>query len=313
MVTDSALTRRGLPASKRISVGDIELDTLVMGDGPPVVLLHGYPQTKYMWRHQIPILARHFTVIAPDLRGYGDSDKPPSGEDHSGYSKRAMARDIIALMDALGFSRFSVVGHDRGARVAYRLTLDNPDRVEKLAVLDIIPTLTVFETVNQEVASSYYHWFFLSQPKDFPERLIGAEPAYYLRHTLHSWSSSHLIFDQETFAEYLRCFSDPACITATCEDYRAGATIDLAHDRADWGTRLDVPLLTLWGTDGLLERQHDVLAIWWAKANEVRGQAIPSGHFLAEERPAETLHHLWSFLTDEPFPDDLTVPEGPAP
>ena len=226
------------------------------------MLLHGYPQTKYMWRHQIPTLAREFTVVAPDLRGYGDSDKPEAGADHAEYSKRAMASDMARLMSELGFDRFSLVGHDRGARVSYRLALDHPDRVERLAVLDIMPTLTVFDTVNQEVASAYYHWFFLSQPKGFPEHLIGADPEYYLRHTLQSWSTEQSIVDDVTFGEYRRCFSDPACISATCEDYRAGATIDLAHDRADWGTRIAAPMLVLWGIDGLLGRHYDVLSVW---------------------------------------------------
>jgi len=313
MTTNELLERKGIPTSRRISVGELELDAIVAGEGPPVLLLHGYPQTKYMWRHQIPTLAREFTVVAPDLRGYGDSDKPEAGADHAEYSKRAMASDMARLMSELGFDRFSLVGHDRGARVSYRLALDHPERVERLAVLDIMPTLTVFDTVNQEVASAYYHWFFLSQPKGFPEHLIGADPEYFLRHTLQSWSTEQSIVDDVTFGEYRRCFSDPACISATCEDYRAGATIDLAHDRADWGTRIAAPMLVLWGIDGLLGRHYDVLSVWWSRAQEVRGEALACGHFLPEERPAETLRNLWQFLTDKPLPDDIALPEGPAP
>lgn len=317
MTANDNLEIRGIPSARRIKVHDIELDVIVAGEGPPVLLVHGYPQTKYMWRHLIPTLASKFTVVVPDLRGYGDSDKPPSGTDHAAYSKRAMARDLAGLMTELGFRKFPIIGHDRGARVAYRFALDYPDRVERVAVLDIIPTLTVFDTVDQEVADGYYHWFFLSQPKDFPERLIGGDPEFFLRHTLQSWSAFPMAFDPQTFGEYLRCFSDPATITATCEDYRAGATIDLAHDRADWGTRIEAPLTVLWGIDGLMGRHFDVLSIWWSRAVEVRGEALPCGHFLAEERPAETLRHIWRFLTDEDLPKSLAeefkVPEGPAP
>lgn len=313
MTAIELLKRKGIPSSRRITVRDIELDVIVAGDGPPVLLLHGYPQTKYMWRHLIPALSRRFTVIAPDLRGYGDSAKPPAGPDHAEYAKRTMALDLTALMTELGFRKFAVVGHDRGARVTYRMALDHPDRVERVALLDIMPTLTVFDTVNQEVASAYYHWFFLSQPKGFPEHLIGADPGFYLRNTLQSWSTEQSIIDETTFSEYLRCFSEPDCIAATCEDYRAGATLDLAHDRADWGTRITAPMLVLWGLDGLLGRYYDPLSVWWSRAVEVRGEALPCGHFLAEERPAETLKHIWQFLTDEPLPAGLDVPEGPAP
>ena len=316
MTAQNPYERWGLPAPKKVEAGDVWLDTIVAGSGPPLLLVHGYPQTKLMWRHQIPALASRFTVVAPDLRGYGDSDKPPSGSDHAAYSKRAMAGDLVALMGTLGFDRFSVAGHDRGARATYRLALDHADKVERVAILDIVPTLTVFDTVDQEVASAYYHWFFLIQPKGFPERLIGADPDFYLRHTLGSWSSASDAFEGDAFAEYLRCFSDPATITATCEDYRAGATIDLAHDRADWGTRIEAPLLVLWGLDGLLGRRYDVLSIWWSRALEVRGEALPCGHFLPEERPADTLRHLWAHFAGEPMPDgviaEFGVPEGPS-
>lgn len=317
MTANDSLQSSGIPAPRRIAVHGVELDVIVAGQGPPVLLVHGYPQTKYMWRHLIPALASRFTVVAPDLRGYGDSAKPQSGPDHAPYSKRAMARDLAGLMTELGFQRFAAVGHDRGARASYRMALDYPDRVERLAVLDIVPTLTVFDTVDQEVATGYYHWFFLAQPVGFPEKLIGSDPEFFLRNTLHSWSSDQGTFDPVAFGEYLRCFSDPATITATCEDYRAGATIDLAHDRADWGTRIEAPLLVLWGMDGLMGRHYDVLSIWWSRAVNVSGQALPCGHFLAEERPADTLRHVWQFLTGEPAAQSLIskfkVPEGPAP
>ena len=266
------------------------------GKGPPLLLLHGYPQTHVMWHKVAPALAERFTVIAADLRGYGDSGKPEGGDCHTNYAKRAMAADQAELMGSLGFERFSVVGHDRGARVTHRLALDHAERVEKAVVLDIAPTLTMFERADMDFARAYYHWFFLIQPFDLPERMIGADPAYYLERTLGAWSRDDDAFTPEALAEYHRCFAEPAMIHASCEDYRAAATIDLEHDRADSERRVSAPLLVLWGARGVVGRTYDVLEVWREKAEEVSGKALDCGHFLPEERPEETLKELLAFL-----------------
>jgi Predicted hydrolases or acyltransferases (alpha/beta hydrolase superfamily) len=267
------------------------------GSGPPLLLLHGYPQTHVIWHKIAPRLAERFTVVAADLRGYGDSGKPASDPSHAAYAKRAMAADQVEVMAALGFRRFAVVGHDRGARVAHRMALDHPDAVERLALLDIVPTRTVFATVNQFVATGYYHWFFLIQPEPLPETMIGHDPAFYLREKLRRWCGpDKAAITAEAFAEYLRCFADPACIHASCEDYRAAATIDLVHDEADLVHKIGCPLLVLWGETGLVGRSYDVLAVWRERAVDVRGRSLPCGHYLAEERPEETLAALLAFL-----------------
>ena len=266
------------------------------GEGPPVLLLHGYPQTHAMWHLVAPLLAGSFTVVATDLRGYGDSSKPEDGEDHAGYSKRAMALDQVVLMRELGFDSFAVVGHDRGGRVAHRMALDHPERVAKLAVLDIVPTHYVFATANTNLATAYYHWFFLIQPYDLPEHLIGADPDYYLRKKLGGWGTGFDSFASEAYAEYERCFRDPRTIHASCEDYRAATTIDLEHDGADRERKVGCPLLALWGEQGVVERLYDVLGVWRGYASDVRGRALPCGHYLAEERPEETAEELVTFL-----------------
>ena len=268
------------------------------GRGLPVLLLHGYPQTHAMWHKIAPKLAQDFTVIATDLRGYGDSSKPDGGPDHSGYSKRAMAQDQVEVMGQLGFEEFFVVGHDRGARVAHRMALDHPRRVKKLAILDIVPTHRVFATVNKEVATSTFHWFFLIQPYDFPETLIGANPEYYLRKMLERWSGGGLAaFAPEALAEYIRCFNDPGAIHASCEDYRAAATIDLVHDEADLGRKVGCPVLVLWGEQYLGRKNYDVLAAWRERTADVRGRVLSCGHFPPEEAPDETYAALREFLT----------------
>ena len=264
------------------------------GKGSPVLLLHGYPQTHVMWHKIAPRLAQDFAVVAPDLRGYGDSSKPPDGENHLGYSKRATAHDQVEVMERLGFTHFAVVGHDRGARVAHRLTRDHPDRVTKLAVLDTLPTHTVYQQVNKALATAYYHWFFLIQPAPFPETLIGNNAEFYLNAMLGRLKPQAIT--SEAFAEYLRCFRDPATIHATCEDYRAAATIDLSHDEADLDHKIAGPVLALWGEKGFLHKRYDVLAIWRERAVDVRGKAVPCGHFLPEEAPEETLAELRTFL-----------------
>ena len=286
-----------------VTVGDGDIHCVVTGEGPPLLLLHGFPQTHAMWHPIAPVLAERFTVVAADLRGYGDSMKPAGDPDHVNYSKRVMAQDMAALMTALEFDGFAVVGHDRGARVARRLALDHPDRVTRLAVLDIVPTRTVFETVNRQVAIGYYHWFFLAQPHGLPERLIGADPDFFLDHTLGSWAKDSGAFEAGAVAEYKRCFADPAAIHGMCEDYRAGASIDLVHDREDEADRIACPVLVLWGAYGLVAKAYDVLTIWQQEAERVSGQAVDAGHFLVEEAPDETLEALWPFLTADASAD----------
>lgn len=266
------------------------------GAGPPVLLLHGYPETHVMWHKVAPALARDFTVVCPDLRGYGDSSKPRGLPDHSNYAKRAMANDMVEVMQKLGHASFHVVGHDRGARVGHRLARDHGKRVRTLTVLDISPTLKMYEATDMAFATAYYHWFFLIQPYDFPERLLGADPDYYVEAKIGKWSKTEGCFSAAALAEYKRCFRDPATIHATCEDYRAAAGIDLAHDRADLARKVAPPLLVLWGQRGVIERCYDVLELWSARAEQVSGRALPCGHFLAEEAPEETLEALQAFL-----------------
>ena len=268
------------------------------GEGPPVLLLHGYPQTHAMWHRLAPLLAGEFSLVMPDLRGYGDSSKPPTDDRHEPYSKRAMALDLAQVMTALGHDRFAVVGHDRGGRVGHRLAADHGERVTRLAVLDIAPTEHMYARTDKEFATGYYHWFFLIQPFDLPERMIGADPEYYLRRKMGQWSGKGSQFDPAAMAEYVRCFSMPETIHATCEDYRAAAAIDLEHDAADMaaGRKLTCPLLALWGAKGLVGRKFDVLAAWRARAETVSGHAVDSGHFLAEEAPEDTFASLRPFL-----------------
>ncbi|MGH6622344.1 MAG: alpha/beta fold hydrolase, partial [Burkholderiaceae bacterium] len=241
-------------AHQQRQANGINLSLRTGGRGPPLLLLHGFPQTHAIWHKVAPILQQHFTLVMPDLRGYGDSDKPPSDEAHAPYCKRAMALDMAELMRGLGHSRFFVCGHDRGGRVAHRLALDHPAAVAKLMVLDISPTLTMYEQTSMGFARDYYHWFFLIQPAPFPERLIGADPLFYLRAKFGGWGAkSGAVLDPRALAEYERCFT-PEAIHAMCEDYRAAASIDLEHDRADAATRIACPLHVLWGERGVVQR-----------------------------------------------------------
>jgi haloacetate dehalogenase len=275
-----------------IDTGEARIRLRQGGSGPPLLLLHGNPQTHAMWHKVAPRLAERFTVVATDLRGYGDSSKPADAPDHAPYSKRAMARDQIAVMRQLGFERFFVAGHDRGGRCAYRLALDHPDVVQKLAVLDIIPTYEHFRRTDMRFALAYWHWFFLAQPYPLPEELIGADPDWYcLRGRRH-------LFDPAALAEYLRCFRDLATRHAICEDYRAGATIDCELDEADRvaGRRIACPVLALWAGRNSIHEAYDVLAVWRDWADDVRGRAFDCGHYLPEEAPEETLAAFFEFF-----------------
>lgn len=266
------------------------------GQGPPLLLLHGHPQTHVTWRKIAPALARDFTVIAPDLRGYGDSDKPPGGPDHIAYSKREMAADMVRLMAALGHGRFPVVGHDRGGRVAHRMALDHPGAVERLAVLDIAPTATMYARTDKTFATRYFWWFFLIQPFPLPETMIAADPEFFLRRHIEGQIKVPGATGPEAFAEYLRCYRDPATRHAICEDYRAAAGIDLDHDRVDADIRVTAPLLALWGAKGVVGQLYDVLETWCEKADDVSGHALDCGHTLQEERPEEVLDAIRRFL-----------------
>jgi haloacetate dehalogenase len=282
-------------AQSRIDTGEAEIHVRHGGRGPPLLLLHGYPQTHAMWHAIAPRLAEQLTVVAPDLRGYGASSKPPTTRDHEPYSKRAMARDQVAVMRALGHEQFAVCGHDRGGRCAYRLALDAPERVTRLAVLDIIPTGEVWRRVDMRFALSAWHWSFLAAPYDLPERMIATDPdAFYLR-------GAEDRFDAEALDDYRRSFREPACIHAMCEDYRAGATLDHVHDEADRGARrIGCSMLVLWGSRGSIARVDDVLGVWREWADDVRGGPVDSGHYLAEEAPDATCEALLRFFTEVP-------------
>lgn len=270
------------------------------GSGPPLLLLHGYPQTHALWHKVAPRLAQRFTVVAADLRGYGESGKPATDASHAPYSKRAMARDLVTAMRLLGHARFFLAGHDRGGRVSHRLAADHPDAVARLSVLDISPTLTMYERTDMAFARAYWHWFFLIQPAPIPERLIGADPAFYLRRKMGDGAAGMTPFAPEAWAEYERCFT-PETIHASCEDYRAAATIDLEHDRADRaaGRRLACPLLVLWGLNGVIEKCFTPLADWGAVATDVRGRGLPAGHYLPEEVPDLVADEFERFFTEK--------------
>ncbi|MBW9051016.1 alpha/beta hydrolase [Rhizobium mesosinicum] len=281
---------------RSIVTSDVTIQAWIGGSGPPLLLLHGYPQTHVMWHKIAPTLARRFTVVATDLRGYGKSQKPAGGEAHENFSKRAMAKDQVEVMRKLGFDRFSVVAHDRGARVAHRMALDHDDVVEKLVLLDIAPTDTMYGATDKAFATAYYHWFFLIQPYDLPERLINSDPGYYLRKTLNAWCKTPDSFPEEVMEEYIGAFSDPAAIHSACEDYRAAAGIDLKHDAEDGQRRVSQPLLVLWGERGVVGNSFDVLGVWKTRADKVEGEPLPCGHFLAEEVPELLMERLDRFL-----------------
>jgi len=285
-------------ARKQITTSGAEIALMQGGKGSPLLLVHGYPQSHVMWHKVAPRLAEHFTVVVPDLRGYGASSKPPTDANHLPYSKRAMALDMVQVVTALGFDKFAIAGHDRGGRVTYRLALDHPDRVTRVAVLDIMPTIEQFERMDRNGARRAYHWYFLTQPAPFPETLIGKDPDYYLDHTLQSWCATPGAFTPEALAAYHEAFRDPAVIHATCEDYRAGIGCDCAFDDADRkaGRKIKAPFLALWGAPSRSNQRPEMLEVWRKWADDVRGQPLDCGHFVPEESPGPLTARLLDFF-----------------
>jgi haloacetate dehalogenase len=289
--------------SRRFAVEGAEIHARVGGQGAPLLLLHGHPQTHAMWHRVVPQLAQRFRVVAMDLRGYGDSSRPAPDEAHAMHAKRAMARDAAGVMAQLGHARFAVCAHDRGARVAHRLALDHPGAVSRLLLLDIAPTLAMYEGTTDAFARAYWHWFTLIQPAPLPERLIGHDPVFYLRSVMGRRHAGLAAFDPAALAEYERCIALPGSVASICEDYRASASIDLEHDRADRaaGRRVEVPLRVLWAEHGAVGRCFDVLALWRdavRDGGEVSGRAVPCGHYIAEELPELLLAEIHDFLKD---------------
>ena len=279
-----------------VDTGETTIRMRSGGAGPPLLLLHGVPETHLMWHKVAPRLAQDFAVVATDLRGFGESGTPPSTPDHAPYTMRALARDQVAVMRHLGHERFYVAGHDRGARCAYRMALDHPDRVGKLAVLDVVPTGEVFRRADAAFALSFWVWSFLAAPEPLPERLVGAAPDVLVDHMLDTWSAVPDAFPKEVRAAYRRAFRDPATVHAVCEEYRAAATLDRRHDEEDRGRRMVCPVLALWSAHGALQEWYDVLAVWREWAHDVRGHALACGHFLPEEAPDETYAALRAFF-----------------
>jgi haloacetate dehalogenase len=285
-------------ARQRIETAGSTINVVSAGHGEPLLLLHGCPQTLVMWHVIAPRLAEDFTVVCADLRGYGDSAKPPGDDDHANYSFRAMAADQLEVMRALGHERFLAAGHDRGARVVHRLALDHPGAVRRVALLDILPTLTLYERTDAQFATAYWEWFFFLQGNELPETLIAAAPETFLRHELGALVDRGVIAP-EAWDEYLRAISDRAAVHAMCEDYRAGASIDLEHDRADLAARIPCPVLLLWGEQNPIWERFDMLEVWRERAMEVAGGPLPCGHYLAEEAPDLTAERLRRFFLSD--------------
>jgi haloacetate dehalogenase len=282
-------------------VDGTDISYVIGGSGPPLLLLHGFPQCKAMWARVAPQLTREYTVVCADLRGYGDSGKPKCLPDHSTYSFRTMARDQVALMRQLGFPRFHMVGHDRGARTGYRMSLDHPDSLLSLTVMDIVPTHTMLMETNRRVAGSYWHWYFLSQPEPFPERLIGNDPDFFYETSLVGWGATRLRdFDPEVLAEYRRAWRDPAMIHGSCSDYRAAVSIDLEHDTADIDRKAECPTLVVYGSAGLMAQLFDIPAQWRKRCVDVTRATLPGGHFFVDQFPDETAGILKDFLSKQP-------------
>jgi haloacetate dehalogenase len=282
------------------TVDGVRIRAIQGGRGPALLLLHGHPQTHAIWHRVAPSLAEHFTVIAADLRGYGDSGKPPGAADHANYAKRRMALDQVELMRALGHETFAVIGHDRGGRVAARMALDHPDVVTRLVTLDVAPTLAMYEQTSFDFARAYWHWFMLVRPAPFPETLIRADPDLYLNQTMGARSAGLAPFTAQAYAEYLRCLSDPDTAHGICEDYRASVTIDLEHDRATLASqqRIRCPFMALWGAQGVIELCFDPLAEWRVYAPDVQGEALPCGHYIPEEAPVQLIERMLRFLSE---------------
>jgi len=278
----------------------VQIQARTGGNGPPLLLLHGHPQTHAIWHKVTPTLARHFTVVLADLRGYGDSSKPQGAQDHENYSKRVMARDMLRVMQALGHARFRVMAHDRGARVAHRLAADHGEAVQRLVLLDIAPTLAMYEQTSETFARAYWHWFFLIQPAPLPERFLLADPEAYIREVMGRRNAGLAPFDPRALAEYIRCAQLPGSAHGICEDYRASAGIDLVHDRLDrdQGRALSMPLQALWGEQGVVHRCFDPLQEWRRVARDVQGQALPCGHYIPEEAPDALLAKALPFLLE---------------
>jgi haloacetate dehalogenase len=280
----------------KIKTSDATINYVAAGTGEPVLLLHGYPETHVCWHRIAPELAKRYRVICADLRGYGDSSKPEGLPDHSNYSKRVMGLDMVELMRALGHGTFHLVGHDRGARVAHRLTRDNEASVRTLTVLDVSPTLKMFESTNLAFATAYYHWFMMLQPPPLPENMLAGQVPFNILGRVGRTEPDLSAFDPEAIEAYVRAFADPRAIHASCEDYRAAGTIDLDHDRASRGRKIDTPVLALWGAQAVVGKMFDCLADWREVANKVTGRAIDCGHFLPEEAPQETLSEIERFI-----------------
>jgi haloacetate dehalogenase len=294
------------PGFKReqIKTSGTTINTVYGGNqkGSPLLLLHGIPETHVLWRKVAPALANDYFLVMPDLRGYGDSGKPPGGDDHFAYSKRAMAKDQVEVMKHLGFEKFALVGHDRGGRAAHRMALDYPQALSKLVILDIVPTYLLYQNITQEFATIFYHWFLLVQPPPFPETVVANSAEYFLKCTLLWLGGSKITdplpqwIDPAVFQEYLRVFRDPATIHAICEDYRAAASIDLAHDKGDLDKKIQCPLLVLWSEKGPFHRMYNVLKTWQDRAVQAQGKSMPTGHFLPEQMPDELTQELKAFL-----------------
>jgi haloacetate dehalogenase len=295
----------------RVDAGGVDIAGLTGGDGPPLLLMHGHPQTHRIWDRCLPRLAERFTVVATDLRGYGQSGKPTSDDTHAPYSKRAMAADQVAVMRHFGFDRFLVCAHDRGARVAHRMALDHPDTVERMMLLDIAPTLAMYEATDRTFATAYFHWFFLIQPQPLPETLIGADPETYVKSVMGGRHAGLAPFDPDALRAYCDALRAPGAVHAMCEDYRASATIDLEHDRADLerGRKIGCPLRVLWGAEGVVARCFDPLREWQRVARDVSGRALPCGHYIPEEAPDALIAEMHDFFEADESGERRVKPE----
>ncbi|HEX6960038.1 MAG TPA: alpha/beta hydrolase [Ferrovibrio sp.] len=282
---------------KSVTVAGIDIACVIGGKGPPVLLLHGFPQNRAMWVRVAPILARDYTVVCADLRGYGDSSKPQCLPDRSNYAFRAMAQDQLGLMRQLGFERFHLVGHDRGGRTGYRMALDHPDALLSLTVMDIVPTYAMFMDTSRKVAGAYWHWYFLSQPEPFPEHMIGKDPDFFYETCLVGWGATTLNdFDAEMLADYRRCWREPGMIHGSCSDYRAAASIDLEHDEADIDRKVQCPTLVFYGSKGVMAQLFDIPAEWKKCCANVSAASLPGGHFFVDAFPQETAEEVRAFL-----------------